>query len=86
MATYLITGGAGFLGINLIRYLLERGHQVVSYDIADFDYPERDDAHWMKHTLCWVGDDGSVALAYRPVRMQTLTNEVSVIPPKKRVY
>lgn len=39
--TYLITGGAGFLGINLVRYLLERGHAVVSLDIADFDYPER---------------------------------------------
>lgn len=39
--TYLITGGAGFLGINLTRYLLARGHRVVSLDIADFDYPER---------------------------------------------
>jgi len=38
---YLITGGAGFLGINLARYLLERGHTVTSFDIADFDYPER---------------------------------------------
>ncbi|MBS9717766.1 NAD-dependent epimerase/dehydratase family protein [Pseudohalocynthiibacter aestuariivivens] len=37
---YLITGGAGFMGINLIRYLLARGHQVRSYDIAPFDYPE----------------------------------------------
>ena len=37
----LITGGAGFLGINLVRYLLERGYEVISYDIADFDYPER---------------------------------------------
>ena len=37
---YLITGGAGFMGINLVRYLLARGHQVRSYDIAPFDYPE----------------------------------------------
>ena len=40
--TYMITGGAGFLGINLVRYLLERGHKVVSLDIASCDYPEKD--------------------------------------------
>ncbi|MEL6526210.1 MAG: NAD-dependent epimerase/dehydratase family protein, partial [Chloroflexota bacterium] len=42
MARYMITGGAGFLGINLVRYLLERGHEVVSLDVMPFDYPERD--------------------------------------------
>ncbi len=42
MARYLITGGAGFLGINLARFLLARGHDVSSLDIAPFDYPERD--------------------------------------------
>lgn len=36
----LVTGGAGFLGINLIRYLLERNHKIVSLDVAKFDYPD----------------------------------------------
>ena len=45
MARFLISGGAGFLGINLCRYLLARGHEVVSLDIADFDYPEREQIH-----------------------------------------
>ena len=50
------------------------------------DYPERDDTHWMKHTLSWINDQGEVRFAYRPVHMYTLTNEVQVFPPKKRVY
>ena len=37
---YLITGGAGFLGINLARFLLGRGHEVTSLDLADLDYPD----------------------------------------------
>ncbi len=40
---YLVTGGAGFLGINLVRFLHRRGHEVVSLDIADFDYPDMKD-------------------------------------------
>jgi len=38
---FLVTGGAGFLGINLCRYLLSRHHSVRSLDIAAFDYPEK---------------------------------------------
>ena len=38
----LITGGAGFLGINLIRHLMARGYAPVSLDVEEFDYPERD--------------------------------------------
>lgn len=36
----LITGGSGFLGINLVRYFHCRDHEIVSLDIADFDYPD----------------------------------------------
>jgi nucleoside-diphosphate-sugar epimerase len=39
----LVTGGAGFLGINLIRYLQARGHECVSLDIAEFDYSDMKD-------------------------------------------
>jgi len=53
---------------------------------AHDDFPDRDDANWMKHTLAWVNGKGGVRLDYRPVKMQTLTNDVSVFPPKKRVY
>jgi len=36
----LITGGAGFLGINLARHLLKHGYTVRSLDRVPFDYPE----------------------------------------------
>jgi succinate dehydrogenase / fumarate reductase flavoprotein subunit len=50
------------------------------------DYPERDDDNWMKHTLCWMNENGNVNIDYRPVHNYTLTDEVEYIPPKKRVY
>jgi nucleoside-diphosphate-sugar epimerase len=40
LSTYLITGGAGFLGVNLTRFLLERGQAVTSLDFASYDYPD----------------------------------------------
>lgn len=39
--TFFITGGSGFLGINMIRFLLEKKKKIINYDIADFDYPEK---------------------------------------------
>ena len=39
----LVTGGSGFLGINLIRYLMAKGlTDIRSLDLVAFDYPEKD--------------------------------------------
>lgn len=50
------------------------------------DYPTRDDANWLKHTLAWMNEAGVVSIDYRPVHLTTLSNEVEPIPPKARVY
>ncbi len=50
------------------------------------DYPDRDDARWMVHSLAWVAEDGAVRLGQRPVHTWTLTDEVAYIEPKTRVY
>ena len=50
------------------------------------DFPQRDDAQWMKHSVCWMDDAGKVRLDYRPVHMYTLSEDVAVVPPKPRVY
>jgi succinate dehydrogenase / fumarate reductase flavoprotein subunit len=50
------------------------------------DYPDRDDERWMKHTLTWVDGPGDVRIDYRPVHLETLTDEVEYVAPKARVY
>ncbi len=50
------------------------------------DFPGRDDADWMKHSIAWCGEDGKVRIDYRPVHMNTLTDDVQPFPPKARVY
>src|SRR4249919_1287839 len=50
------------------------------------DFPDRDDANWQKHTVCWVDDAGNTHIDYRPVHMYTLSSDVDVVPPKPRVY
>ena len=40
----------------------------------------------MKHTVAWCDDKGKVRIDYRPVHLNTLTNEVQSFPPKARVY
>jgi succinate dehydrogenase / fumarate reductase, flavoprotein subunit len=57
---------------------------------AHEDFPDRDDANWMHHTLSWFegwgGTGGAVKLDTRPVHDWTLTDEAEYIKPKARVY
>ena len=56
----LVTGGSGFLGINLIRFLRTKGvEEIRVLDIADFDYPEKSEP-WLKFTLGDVRDVSAV--------------------------
>jgi succinate dehydrogenase / fumarate reductase flavoprotein subunit len=43
------------------------------------DYPKRDDANWLKHTLAWVKPNGEIELRYKPV-------VITKYQPKERVY
>jgi len=50
------------------------------------DFPQRDDTNWLKHTLCWVDSHGKASFGYRPVHLQTLTDEVKSVALKARTY
>jgi succinate dehydrogenase / fumarate reductase flavoprotein subunit len=50
------------------------------------DFPKRDDAQWLKHTLVWCDEDARTRIDYRPVHLQPLSNDVPAFPPKARVY
>jgi UDP-glucose 4-epimerase len=57
MAEYLVTGGAGFIGSNLVRFILEKGHDVVVLDNFSTGKPEnlaevRDRIHLIEGDLC----------------------------------
>ena len=62
----LVTGGSGFLGINLIRHLLAKGvKEIRSLDLVEFDYPEKDRIEALKGD---IRDDAMVAKAMEGVR------------------
>ena len=50
------------------------------------DYPKRDDINWLKHSLSILDNKtGKVKISYKPVILNTLTNEVDSIKPEKKV-
>ncbi len=76
---------------NLIRQAVVTMHSAVNREEsrgahAREDFPDRNDEKWMKHTICWMDADGRTRIDYRPVHMNSLTNEVQPFPPKARVY
>ena len=63
----LVTGGSGFLGINLIRLLHEKGYGLVSLDLVPFDY-----ADMMPHVTGIVGDIRFGQMLIRDVMLPVL--------------
>jgi succinate dehydrogenase / fumarate reductase flavoprotein subunit len=52
------------------------------------DFGERDDENWLKHSMITVDCENwnMSKIDYKPVNLFTLTNEVEIVKPKKRVY
>jgi len=50
------------------------------------DFPARDDAHWLVHSLASLDTDSHVQMATRPVRMQTGNEAVPSFQPEARAY
>jgi succinate dehydrogenase / fumarate reductase flavoprotein subunit len=50
------------------------------------DFQQRDDKNWLKHTVAWKDADWNVTFDYRPVRLETRSNEVESFPPAERTH
>jgi len=50
------------------------------------DFPDRHDQEWMKHSLAWLGEEDSVILDYKPVRLVLKPDGTAKYPAVKRVY
>jgi len=80
----LVTGGAGFLGINLIRYLFSKGlTDIVSLDLAEFDYPERDKVMVIKGD---IRDTQVVARAMAGVKLVIHTAAALPLYKKEEIF
>jgi succinate dehydrogenase / fumarate reductase flavoprotein subunit len=73
-----------------LENLMEIGMATVSSALARqesrgahsrIDYPDRDDVHWLRHSLYSLEGD---RMDFKPVRMKPLT--VETFPPRKRTY
>lgn len=80
----LVTGGAGFLGINLVRYLQKQGiTDIVSLDLAEFDYPERDRVTVIRGD---IRDPQTVAKALAGVKLVIHTAAALPLYKKEEIF
>lgn len=80
----LITGGSGFLGINLIRHLFEKGiNDIRTLDVADFDYPERNKIEEVKGD---IRNKRDVAKAMKDAEIVIHTAAALPLYKKKDIY
>ena len=67
------------IALATVRSALERRESRGAHSRVDF--PERDDVHWLRHSLFYKE---GLRMDYKPVRIKPVT--VDPFPPKKRVY
>ena len=80
----LITGGSGFLGINLVRHFLKKGiNDIRVLDVADFDYPERNKIEEVKSD---IRNKEDVAMAMRGVSLVIHTAAALPLYKKGDIY
>ena len=80
----LITGGSGFLGINLVRYFFDKGiNDIRTLDVADFDYPERNKIEKVKGD---IRNKGDVAKAMKDVGLVVHTAAALPLYKKRDIY
>jgi nucleoside-diphosphate-sugar epimerase len=84
MARYLVTGGAGFLGINLVRHLLGKGCDVTSLDVAPFDYADCRDR--IRVVTGDIRDTSAVAEAMRDVEIVVHTAAALPLYSKEDIF
>ena len=80
---YLITGGSGFLGINLIRFLLKKNCMITNLDIADFNYPEYNQIKMIKGD---IRDKKIVSQAMKDVDIVIHCAAALPLYPKKDIF
>ena len=83
MPSVLITGGSGFLGINLVRHFLSLGWKVSSIDKEPFDYPELEK---IQHVHADIRDQHSLKAAMQNVDFVVHTAAALPLNTAKEIF